>query len=608
MSQVKERPGQHHLIPDEVTVPAAGLPEHVGVRRSDPVYMAHGYLTKVPPTAIEPFIEALCPPDGVVLDVFAGSGMTGVAAVCTGRRAELRDIAVLGRHVGSGYLNIVPSDAMRRAADAALAACLENAGDLYAAECASCGEPAELVRRTVSAQYACPSCGEPVTFYDALEAADWHKSKICCPACDAPFKARGAAKLDEVPVLDTVRCACSPRQLDQPPGSPLYEPVGEADPWPDVEIGADRQMYKASALGKHGLTTTARFFSDRNLRVLAALRAGIAAEPDEALRAKLMFCFTAILPRASKRYQWSAKRPLNAANQTYYIAPVFYEWNVLDLFGRKVDAARASDDAIRARLALFPPEQQSVRATYKLGSADALDLPDASIDYVFCDPPFGSNIFYSDMNLFQEAWLGEFTDASSEAVVDRTRGTTRTAERYEALLAAALKECKRVLRPEGYLSLVFSNSSGRVWALLERAVAAAGFALRPDGVAVLDKGQRSVKGLSSGFEHVVTSDLVLTMRSVDVAHNEDRLRAPGAADLETAVDAALADERWPTPSHVYLAVVKDFWQRQLDLDGLDISAVVELVAERGWTIDDSTGRLRRKVGCQHANENGAAAH
>ncbi|MGH9890742.1 MAG: hypothetical protein ACREA0_01905, partial [bacterium] len=40
--------------------------------------------------------------------------------------------------------------------------------------------------------------------------------------------------------------------------------------------------------------------------------------------------------------------------------------------------------------------------------------------YVFTDPPFGSNIFYSDMNLFQEAWLRSATDHDREAVMHTT--------------------------------------------------------------------------------------------------------------------------------------------------------------------------------------------
>src|SRR6266545_4229793 len=77
------------------------IPDEVAVKRSDPIYNAHAYLTKVPVTAIEPFIEAFTEPGDVVLDIYGGSGMTGVAAGMLGRRGEVRDISALGRHIGS---------------------------------------------------------------------------------------------------------------------------------------------------------------------------------------------------------------------------------------------------------------------------------------------------------------------------------------------------------------------------------------------------------------------------------------------------------------------------------------------------------------------------
>ena len=58
----------------------AGVPEELVVGRGDPVYMAHGYLTKVPVPAILPFIEAYTQPGDVVLDPFAGSGMSRSAS------------------------------------------------------------------------------------------------------------------------------------------------------------------------------------------------------------------------------------------------------------------------------------------------------------------------------------------------------------------------------------------------------------------------------------------------------------------------------------------------------------------------------------------------
>src|SRR5882724_4867694 len=94
----------------------AHVPEELVVGRGDPVYMAHGYLTKVPVSAIMPFIEAYTQPGDVLVDPFAGSGMTGVAAAALGRRARLFDISVLGQHIGQNYLNLVDPDLLRKQA------------------------------------------------------------------------------------------------------------------------------------------------------------------------------------------------------------------------------------------------------------------------------------------------------------------------------------------------------------------------------------------------------------------------------------------------------------------------------------------------------------
>ena len=51
------------------------------------------------------------------------------------------------------------------------------------------------------------------------------------------------------------------------------------------------------------------------------------------------------------------------------------------------------------------------------GSAAFLDeVHQDSVDYIFTDPPFGSNIFYADCSILWEAWLQNFTDMKYEAV------------------------------------------------------------------------------------------------------------------------------------------------------------------------------------------------
>jgi hypothetical protein len=154
---------------------------------------------------------------------------------------------------------------------------------------------------------------------------------------------------------------------------------------PGQEIGSSREMYRRSALGKWRLENTKNFFSARNALALYYLWREIRDIEDVGIRKKLLFAFTAILPRASRRYQWSLQRPLNAATQTYYIAPVYYEWNVFDLFKRKVRAISRADEELNARRAAIGT---SVRASqkYVLSSAAKLaHLAPGSVDYVFTD-------------------------------------------------------------------------------------------------------------------------------------------------------------------------------------------------------------------------------
>ena len=61
------------------------------VGKTDALYKAHGYHTKVPHLAIVPSVLHYTEPGDIVLDGFAGSGMTGVAAQwCGSAPAEYR--------------------------------------------------------------------------------------------------------------------------------------------------------------------------------------------------------------------------------------------------------------------------------------------------------------------------------------------------------------------------------------------------------------------------------------------------------------------------------------------------------------------------------------
>jgi hypothetical protein len=140
--------------------------------------------------------------------------------------------------------------------------------------------------------------------------------------------------------------------------------------------------------------------------------------------------------------------------------------------------------------------------------------------------------------------------------------------------------------------MVFGNSTGAVWAIVQRAIEDAGLVIEPGSVAILNKGQRSVKGLASGFEHVATVDLILSMRE---RREGDPINGhvPNATEVEDAVAVALADGRADSPSHLYLELLRRGIAEAWDLAGIDLRLVTQAATTQGWSIDTSTGRLER---------------
>ncbi len=125
----------------------------------------------------------------------------------------------------------------------------------------------------------------------------------------------------------------------------------------------------------------------------------------------------------------------------------------------------------------------------------------------------------------------------------------------------------------------------------------AGFAGAPVHVAILDKGQRSVKGLNSGSEGVVTLDLILTVRKPgpkDKAVNARQLKNGDTAGLIREAVAELSIERARNPSYVYAHVLTKAIQKHLVLDDLHLGDVLVALRAAGYAIDGKTGLLLRE--------------
>lgn len=490
-------------------VPVSTLPlfpveafEHVraGVTRATTSYGVHAYHTKVPAEGIEPFLRQHTAVGQTVLDPFCGSGMTGLAARRLGRRPMLSDISPAAVHIAGNYTTPCDPVSYLRAAARALALVQSERDDLYRTMCHQCGGGAETAYLIWSDVRACPTCRSQIRVWDQRETG---LRQLRCPNCGEGFRKGTATVCGEVPVRVNISCGSCGR-LERDPSLADIEAahvVKEAIPYwyPRVPFGRDRAMWR-SGHEDLGIHEVADFYSPRNLRALAALWAALQEESDERLQSALKFTFTAIANRASRRYQWNAKRPTNVLGGTLYVSSLRYEFNVFGLWKRKV-----------AAISRFFRETIGGRADATVIQASATSLPYASgtIDYCFTDPPFGGNIVYSDCSILWESWLGTLTDRASEAVISHTG---KSIIEYADIMELSFKEMHRVLKPEAAATVVFQATNAAVWECILTAAANVGFAI--EEVDILHKRQPSFKGVKAQKEgeRVAASDVVLTLR------------------------------------------------------------------------------------------------
>ncbi len=571
------------------------LPSVISVPRTDPIYNTHAYLTKIPYGAIIPFIEAFSKPGDTIADIFAGSGMTGIAAIMSGRNAVISDISVLGQHVGTGLSTVVDEEKFQKIADEVIKKAKENVGFIYKTKRASDKKELELIRTIWSFIYQCPDCERKLVYFEEVgKNGEIPKS---CAYCDTPFIKRSWKRVGEKPVRVVV-IGENGKQIEQEVSDIDLKRIKQAskdkrqEKIPSYIIDSYREMYTRSALKKASLLETKSFFSSRNAIALYELWSQINKVKDKRIQKKLLFSFTAILTRSSKRYQWSHKRPLNAQNQTYYISPVFYEWNIFELFERKVTAS------IRSAKVIYDENliSNKCKFEYKLASANQCKhLNDESIDYIFIDPPFGSNIFYADMNLFHEAWLGKKTDDKVEAVIHTFNKKKEGAEkRYFNILKDSFREAFRALKAGGYMSVVFGNSSGSTWAIVQNSLRESGFLPNPCHVAILDKGQRSVKGLSSGKEKIATVDLIITVQkpinNIDLKNTKPLIEADLKYLIRFAIKNIRSQEKI-NPSYLYASILIEALRNNMKVDNIHLADIIIALRNSGHKINSKTGLI-----------------
>ncbi|WP_459942091.1 DNA methyltransferase [Deferrisoma palaeochoriense] len=534
---------KHYGKPYDPNIPYSKEPFAVDVSmgKTDPIYKAHSYHTKVPHLAIVPYILHYTEPGDVVLDGFCGSGMTGVAAQWCGsapegyerdpkasegrdepkwgpRRVVLGDLAPAATFIAANYNLPFDVDEFERAARQILDEVEQEIGWMYET-LHTVGKTKGRVEYTVwSEVFTCPDCAGEVVFLE--QALDPVTKKVMevfsCPHCGAELDKRKLDRVFEsridpgsgkpwkrvkyVPVLISYRVGKQrfEKHLDERDRDVL-ERI-EKLPFPaDVPVNRFpiHRMYHGSRVEPKGFTHIHHFFLPRAAHALAALWRRAQAWPDKRMRHMLLFFVEQAIWGMSvlNRYLPTAFSQTNRQlTGVYYIASQIAEVSPFYNLEGKLSRLTKAFHGHRTRPG---------RSVITTATAAWLDLPDNTIDYIFTDPPFGENIYYADLNFLVESWHRVLTNATPEAIVDKAK--KKGLQEYQHLIQRCFEEYSRVLKPGRWMTVVFHNSRNAVWNAIQEAMLAAGFVVAD--VRTLDKQQGSYRQVTST---AVKQDLVIS--------------------------------------------------------------------------------------------------
>lgn len=482
--------------------------EVVSAGKNTYTYDAHTYHTKVPPQGIANMMAKYLPEGGTVLDPFAGSGMTGVAARYLGYDAILNELSPAASFIAHNFIQKVDIREYSRAIHQLLEQLSNLRKSLYYTTCRECGLSAEILFTVWSYRLECDRCGKIFVLWDHCRKygrnVREHKllRRFPCPHCREFVNKSFLKRHDQEPVLLAYRCCSSKivehslQQKDKDTINRARNDVSEYlshVPTNIIPNGINLNQPK-----RHGIDTINKFYTPRNLIACGAIWKEIRRIKDSTLRTSLAFTFTSLYQRVTRLAEyrfWGGSG--NTAN--FNVPHISYESNVFVTFRRKA-ASIADHFATTAK-------NYNGRSVIRTGSATNLSfLPDCSIDFIFTDPPFGANINYSEMNILWESWLGAFTDPTLEAIVNKTQD--KSIQDYQNLMEMSLKEAFRVLRYGHWMLLVFMNSSDKVWNALRAAIGAAGFSI--EEISIFDKQHGTFKQFVS--DNTAGSDLIIHCR------------------------------------------------------------------------------------------------
>mgnify|MGYP002630319852 CR=1 FL=1 len=580
--------------------------------RRGPLYNTFSYPTKISPEAIAVYIATHTNPGATVLDTFAGSGTTGIAALlCDRPTAAMKEIAkdlgvkpkwgprtvhlfeigTLGAFVSNTLCHPPQPQVFAEAVDKFCELALSRIGWLYETkdDASLLGTLRHIIWSDV---LVCPHCAAEVSLWDAavkmspVSMADSFECKSCLKqvavkacrrATETKPDAFGRMSLGKKRVMARVHGRTGKTRWQRPPTPDdliLLERIRKTS-MPATAPNVPLEWGELHRAGYHlGIEKLHHFYTKRNFLVMATLIDLVSQFPAnvrDALRL-LVLSYNAshstLMTRVVLKKGQGDFVLTGSQSGVLYISGLPVEKNILEGIRRK------SKTFIESFCLLHGGQSKVVVHNE---SSERMTIKGRSVDYVFTDPPFGGYIPYAELNQINELWLGRTTDRTKEVIVSSSQ--SKGVAEYGEMLGSVFKEMARVLKPDGVATVVFHSAHSKVWRALTQAYALAGFTV--EATSVLDKIQASFKQVVSTVSVKGDPLLLLSKRKKQVT-------APRARSFKLATKiiraASTSSDEELNPQRLYSKYVNCCLEAGQDVD-MDAGAFFALVGAKRISLE-----------------------
>ncbi|MBT4089539.1 MAG: DNA methylase [Deltaproteobacteria bacterium] len=519
-------------------------------KTSNPITRAHPYHTKVPPEAVEAFCNHyLGQEGGVMLDCFCGIGMSGVGfnlyqekhgSKAAAILCDLSSIASFATHnYNSKAKQSELGDILERIVDK-LDAVIKPSFLTCHNGWPSRGKQPDIFNQknnttadgmgtieyiVIAEELGCPNCGSPNLLWQSknidITAGKIRDSYLC------DYCGKKSTKADSTKIWETNPDPCRKGEVcqvfRQKPVLIYYTVHGKKFckyPDPQDLLNIQRHWQRSYAnipiipvpngdKTKELISGNALYFHQcyhpMALNAFNSLSSIVKEYQDHILFRRICFALSPLYSSLTRMAVVHVSHFFKGGGGPF-ISNIsgFLHFPSVSFIRNPVSALRLRINSVLASERLRHEEWGESTVSSCQSATDLHQVANDSIDYVFVDPPFGQNLMYSELNFFWECALQVRTNASHEAIINRTQ--KKKLRDYQYLMTASFKEIYRVLKPGRWLTVEFHNSKNSVWTAIQEGIEQSGFMVAD--VRILDKKLGSYnQNVSAGAPK---SDLIIS--------------------------------------------------------------------------------------------------